>query len=284
MNKNASIERIQHHRDTVGTMYRKNKKELKRIARNAGIRRYANLNKNDLIDNILYYSFHIKPKAAELQKLTRDQIRNLAMKEGLLNGIGRKKSQMIKNLSHHRYGVMRNTLKNIVENIANEEYKARRVEGAFNDGYTFHKSKGVDEGIVTIEDYLNKYVKRHILKLMKKLVKNGDSYKFQLNIGVEFVSRKDANDIIEKPIWSENHVIMEGTDLNDVYEDMYEELLQQFETVQSKLNKSDYVFHRIYEMTYHCHKVDLIRGSSYIDLPKWVKDKHCCINPKNRHG
>ena len=76
---------------------------------------------------------------------------------------------------------------------------------------------------------------------------------------------------------------MEGTDLNDVYEDIYEELLQQFETVQSKLNKSDYIFRRIYEMTYHCHKVDLIRGSSYIDLPDWVKDKHCCINPKNHH-
>ena len=192
VNKNTLIERIQHHRDTVGTMYRKDKKELKRIARNAGLRRYGKLNKNDLIDNILFYSSHIKPKTAELQKLTRDQIRNLAMKEGLLNGIGRKKSKMIKNLSHHRFRVMRNTLKDIVEDIANKEYEARRVEGAFNDGYTLHRnrSKGVDEGIVTIEDYLNKYVKRHILKLMKKLVKNGDSYKFQLNLGVEFVSRK----------------------------------------------------------------------------------------------
>ena len=96
------------------------------------------------------------------------------------------------------------------------------------------------------------------------------------------MSRKDDKDIIEKPVWSLNHVIMEGTDLNDVYEDLCESLLQQFEIVQNSLKKSDYVFRRIYEMTYHCHKVDLIRGSSYIDLPKWVKDKHCCINPKNR--
>ena len=76
---------------------------------------------------------------------------------------------------------------------------------------------------------------------------------------------------------------MEGTYLNDIYEDLCEELLQQFEIVQSKLEKSDYVFHRIYEMTYHCRKVDLIRGSSYIDLPDWVKCEHCCINPKNLH-
>ena len=88
----------------------------------------------------------------------------------------------------------------------NVEYKARKVECAFNDGYTLHRSKGVEEGIVKIEDYLNKYVKRHVLKLMKKLVKNGDNCKFQLNLGVEFVSRKDLNNMIEKPIWSENHV------------------------------------------------------------------------------
>ena len=37
VNKNALIERIQHHRDTVGTMYRRNKKDLKRIARNVGL-------------------------------------------------------------------------------------------------------------------------------------------------------------------------------------------------------------------------------------------------------
>ena len=196
-------------------MYRKNKSELKGIARHEGLRGYTSQRKSDLIDSILYYRRVVKPRSRELQNLTRDQIRQLAVKEGLVNGIGQKKQRMIKNLSY-RFRVMRNRLKEAVENIANEEYKARRVEGAFNDGYTLHRSKGVHEGIVTIEDYLYKYVKRHILKLMKKLVKNGDSYKFQLNIGVEFVSRKDDKDIIEKPIWSLNQVIMEGTDLNDV--------------------------------------------------------------------
>ena len=34
-------------------------------------------------------------------------------------------------------------------------------------------------------------------------------------------------------------------------------------------------------MTYHCHRVDLNRGGSYIELPGWVKNKKCCINPKN---
>ena len=44
---------------------------------------------------------------------------------------------------------------------------------------------------------------------------------------------------------------------------------------------SNYVFVRIVEMTYHCHKVDMNRGGSYVDLPDWIKNKKCCINPKN---
>ncbi|WP_215897484.1 hypothetical protein, partial [Acinetobacter baumannii] len=44
---------------------------------------------------------------------------------------------------------------------------------------------------------------------------------------------------------------------------------------------SEYVFNRIVEMYYHCHKVDLTRGSSYVDLPDWLRNKKCCINPKN---
>ena len=47
------------------------------------------------------------------------------------------------------------------------------------------------------------------------------------------------------------------------------------------LKRSNYVFVRIVEMTYHCHKVDMNRGGSYVDLPDWIKNKKCCINPKN---
>ena len=282
-NKKTLTERIMHYRDNVGTLYRKNKYKLKHIAQKDGIKGYGKLNKNDLIDTILFNRRVVKPRSKELKKLTRNQIRDLARKEGLLNRVGQKKDRMINNISHHRFGIMKNKLKDIVEDIANEKYKAIKISGSFHDGYVLHRSKGVDieKGVVTIEDYLNKKVKRHILKLMKDSVKTGDSCKFQLNLGVEFMSTKDPNDIIKKPIWSENQVIMEGTNLDEVYEDLYESLLQQFEIVQSKLNKSNYVFHRIYEMTYHYHKVDLVRGSSYIGLPDWVKEKHCCINPKN---
>ena len=34
-------------------------------------------------------------------------------------------------------------------------------------------------------------------------------------------------------------------------------------------------------MYYKCHKVCIIRGSSYIDSADWIKKKKATINPKN---
>ena len=35
-------------------------------------------------------------------------------------------------------------------------------------------------------------------------------------------------------------------------------------------------------MYYKLHKISLNRGGSYIDSPKWLKDKKATINPKNK--
>ena len=36
-------------------------------------------------------------------------------------------------------------------------------------------------------------------------------------------------------------------------------------------------------LRYKLHKISLRRGRSYIDSPKWVKNKHWTINPKNEN-
>ena len=37
-------------------------------------------------------------------------------------------------------------------------------------------------------------------------------------------------------------------------------------------------------MHYNLHKISLNRGGSYIDSPKWLKNKKATINSKNNHG
>ena len=39
---------------------------------------------------------------------------------------------------------------------------------------------------------------------------------------------------------------------------------------------------RVDLLYYELHKISLIRGGSYIDSPKWLKNKGATINPKNK--
>ena len=45
--------------------------------------------------------------------------------------------------------------------------------------------------------------------------------------------------------------------------------------------ESDFVFNNDDLLYYHLHKISLKRGRSYIDSPKWLKNKAATINPKN---
>ena len=44
---------------------------------------------------------------------------------------------------------------------------------------------------------------------------------------------------------------------------------------------SEYHFERVELLKYKFHKISVRRGGSYIDSPKWVKNKKGRINPKN---
>ena len=44
---------------------------------------------------------------------------------------------------------------------------------------------------------------------------------------------------------------------------------------------SSFTFGRIDLLEYHLHKISLNRDSSYIDCPRWIKNKGVTINPKN---
>ena len=44
---------------------------------------------------------------------------------------------------------------------------------------------------------------------------------------------------------------------------------------------SSYIFESIDLLEYHLNKISLNRGSSYIDSPKWLKNKKVTINSQN---
>ena len=50
------------------------------------------------------------------------------------------------------------------------------------------------------------------------------------------------------------------------------------------MRASSFTFDRVDLLEYHCHKISLNRGDSYIKSFDWIKNKGARINPKNNHN
>ena len=80
---------------------------------------------------------------------------------------------------------------------------------------------------------------------------------------------------------SDNVEIMFGDDNDNIIEQLFRSLLQKYEeNLQNKMRGSDFEFDGVNFLHYDFNKISLNRGGSYIDSPKWLKDKKSTINPK----
>ena len=53
------------------------------------------------------------------------------------------------------------------------------------------------------------------------------------------------------------------------------------ENLQEKIKGSDFAFDGVNYLYYNFNKISISRGGSYIDSPKWLKDKKSTVNQKN---
>ena len=75
---------------------------------------------------------------------------------------------------------------------------------------------------------------------------------------------------------------MFGDDNNDIIEQLLESLLKKYEeNLQNKMRGSEFEFDGVNFLYYDFNKTSINKGGSYIDSPKWLKDKKSTINPKN---
>ena len=81
---------------------------------------------------------------------------------------------------------------------------------------------------------------------------------------------------------SVNEEFMDGSDIDEVIKVLFKSLLQKYrENLQEKKKGSDFTFDGINYLYYDLNKVSISKGGSYIDSPKWLKNKKSTINPKN---
>ena len=75
-------------------------------------------------------------------------------------------------------------------------------------------------------------------------------------------------------------IITEETDTVEIYHDMISEILEEMQKVE-QAEGSGWVFVKVENLTLHTDIWDPIKASSYIDLPKELKNKNAIINMKN---
>ena len=105
----------------------------------------------------------------------------------------------------------------------------------------------------------------------------------QLSAEINFISLKPGSDETRVMYTrNDNEEFMSSDDTNEIIKLLLESFLQRFEeNLQNKMRGSEFEFDGINFFYYSFNKTSIYRGGSYIDSPKWLKNKKSTINPKN---
>ena len=100
---------------------------------------------------------------------------------------------------------------------------------------------------------------------------------------MNFISSKPDSDetrIMHAKI--DNIEIMIGSRTDEIIEDLFKSLRKRYqERLEESMKGSEFVFDGVIALHNDFNKISLSRGKSYIDSPKWLKNKKATINPKN---
>ena len=163
--------------------------------------------------------------------------------------------------------------------INKDHYKPTLVKSGYNGNYVHYESKG--DKILTLKEYLA-LIENYLRELINSY-KNKGELKLQLIAEINFISLKPGSDetrIIHTR--SDDIEIMIGKGNDEIIEDFFKSFLQKYEeNLQNKMRGSDFEFDGVNFLYYDFNEISLNRGGSYIDSPKWLKDKKSTLNPKN---
>ena len=158
-------------------------------------------------------------------------------------------------------------------------YKPTIVKSGYNNNYIEYRSEG--DKLLTIEEYLN-LIEPYLRELINDH-KNKGEWKIQLTAQINFISlRPGSGETRVMHTRSVNEEFMNGSDTGEIIKELFKSLLQRYqENLQEKMKGSDFAFDGVNYLYYDLNEISISKGGSYIDSPKWLKDKKSTINPKN---
>ena len=85
---------------------------------------------------------------------------------------------------------------------------------------------------------------------------------------------------VEMPFNSLMTEFFEGSYVNDLMQCMLAHIKTQVEN--PRMPENSFTLNKIMHLYINFHRLELTRGSSYIELPEWIKRKKAVINPQNK--
>ena len=162
-------------------------------------------------------------------------------------------------------------------NIVN--YEPILIKTGFDNNYLEYRSEGNNS--LSFEEYIN-LIKPYLNDLINNKKEKGE-WKLQLSAEISFVSQKPGSDetriMYTRSICEE---FMSGSETEEITEKLIMSLLQKYQdNLQNKMKGSDFIFNGVNYLFYDFNRITISKGGSYIESPKWLKDKKCSINQKN---
>ena len=166
-----------------------------------------------------------------------------------------------------------NTNDDFIENIRDLfsilDYEPVLIKSGFDNNYLEYMSNGNNS--LSFNEYLQ-LIKPYLYDLINVYKAKGE-WKLQLLAEISFISQKtDSNEIRTMYTRSTPEEIIIGSETEEVAENQ--------DNLQNKMKSSDFIFNGINYLYYDLNRITISKVGSYIESPKWLKDKKCSINQK----
>ena len=158
------------------------------------------------------------------------------------------------------------------------DYEPILIKTGFDNNYLEYMSNGNNS--LSFNEYLE-LIKPYLNDLINVYKAKGE-WKLQISAEIYFVSQKPGSD--ETRIMYSRSIpeeIMSGSETEEIIEKLIKALLQKYQdNLQNKMKGSDFIFNGVNYLFYNLNRITISKGGSYIESPKWLKDKKCTINQK----
>ena len=219
-------------------------------------------------------------------------------------------ASLLYNRMMNNIGYGQETLKDIVENTAEEEHQEEEQENnadltpkehepALKGAFKSFRSPGLPKA--DVDTYIER-ITPHIKKLVEEQVGELGSAKVQLSMWVKWKKQEEIaiqldpeeiqklgisegqapgvyDIIVEKVFNNKMTEVFQGSNIEELLQNMFAYIKTQIEN--PKLPKSGFTLDSITQLDIGFHKLTLTRGSSYIKVPAWIASKKAVINPQN---